>query len=287
MKYQHIVAAVDVYEKQQAALQRAVELAKSYQATLDVVHVAPQIVVNIPYSADVQTNLEAEAKQRLDVLVAGIKLPGVKAHSVVGSAAREVVKVAQAVKADVIVVGSHGKHGVDLMLGSTANAIVHHAACDVLTVRIDREDTPACLGKYKKIVLATDLNEDNRPVILAAVNKAKEQGAEFFVINVVPETASMASVYVPNVELELQKNAEKVMEGLAKEFGIAKDHTVVKIGAPRYDILEYANQVQADLIVLGSHGRKALASLVLGSTANAVLHGAKTDVLVVRINKHH
>ncbi len=286
MKYQHIVAAVDIYEQQQAALARAVELAKRYSATLEVVHVLPQVVVNIPYASDFQQDMQDEAKKKLDAMLAGLNFPGVKSHLVVGSAARETARVAKAVKADLVVVGSHGKHGVDLMLGSTANGVVHQADCDVLTVRIDGQDVPKCVGPYKKIVLATDLNEDNRPVIDAAFAKAKEYGAELFIINVVPETASMASVYVPDVELELEKHAQDTMADLAKELGIAEDHTRVQIGAPKHDILQYAKAVGADLIIIGSHGRKAFASVVLGSTANSVLHGATTDVWVVRIHRH-
>jgi universal stress protein A len=286
MKYQHIVAAVDIYEEQQAALSRAIALAKENEASLEVVHVMPQVVVSMPYSNEFQMDLQEDVKKRFSEVVAKSAFPMAKTHLLVGSAARESVRVAKEVNADLMVVGSHGKHGIDLMLGSTANAIVHQAPCDVLTVRIDAHDIPVTLGKYKKVLLATDLNEDNRPVINAAYAKAKAQGAELFIINVVPETASMASVYIPSIELDLQKHALVTMETLAQEFKVPIEHTQVKIGSPKHDILHYAHEIDADLIVIGSHGRKALAAFVLGSTANAVLHGAKTDVLVVRVHRH-
>ena len=283
MKYQHIVAAVDVYEQTQAALERAVAFAKKYNSELEIIHVLPPVLTNAPYAMEFQTNIQDEAKVRLEGIAKMAAVGDAKTHTILGSPGREIARLSKKLNADLIVVGSHGKHGVDLLLGSTANALVHHAKCDVLTVRVNQEDKALKTGPYRKILLATDLNEDNHIVIEKAYALAKENDAELYIINVVPDTPAMASVYIPNVELDLKKHAEEVMAGVVKELNINASHALVKIGFPSHDILAYATEVAADLIVMGSHGPKLLKSILLGSTANAVLHGAKTDVLIVRL----
>ncbi len=67
-----------------------------------------------------------------------------------------------------------------------------------------------------------------------------------------------------------------------KTLNVSKENVYVEIGPPKSKILEIAENIAADLIICGSHGRHGL-SLLLGSTANAILHGAKCDVLTVRL----
>ena len=76
--------------------------------------------------------------------------------------------------------------------------------------------------------------------------------------------------------------AKQSMEKLAAKLSVAKDAQHVEIGPTKTKILHVADETGADLIICGSHGRHGL-SLLLGSTANAILHGAKCDVLTVRL----
>jgi universal stress protein A len=76
--------------------------------------------------------------------------------------------------------------------------------------------------------------------------------------------------------------SDSVRERVAR-FGIPPDRVTVLYGRPAAEIQAQTEKLHADLVVVGSHGRHGLARVMLGSTANAVLHGAKCDVLTVRI----
>ena len=96
------------------------------------------------------------------------------------------------------------------------------------------------------------------------------------------------SAYGMGVGLEVEKSlvdsANKDMKELGKRMGISEERQVVKVGPAKFIILEEAEKMDADLIIVGSHGRHGI-GLILGSTANAVLHSAKCDVLAVRLKE--
>lgn len=140
---------------------------------------------------------------------------------------------------------------------------------------------------YKKILLAVELDAscDNSPV-----KKAKELQEEFdakiYLIHAIENLSSYGAAYgvVAGADIEemLLGNAREAMEKLTKKLKIPADQALIKVGSAKSIILEEADKLAADLIVVGSHGRHGI-RLLLGSTANAVLHGAKVDVLAVRI----
>ncbi len=84
------------------------------------------------------------------------------------------------------------------------------------------------------------------------------------------------------IDQELMKRSKQRLEDLAEKLGIDKSECFVSQGSTRREILRLAKELNTNLIVIGSHGREGIQRL-LGSTANAVLHGAPCDVLAVRI----
>ncbi len=137
--YKHILLAVELSPESDAhVIKKALDLATLFHSQLLIVHA----IEHYPYvyggavTIDFENDMRAAAK----VMVADIqkKFPKtITTESVieVGSAKHVIVDAAKKHKVDLIVVGSHGKHGVRLLLGSTANAVVHAAHCDVLAVR--------------------------------------------------------------------------------------------------------------------------------------------------------
>ena len=85
------------------------------------------------------------------------------------------------------------------------------------------------------------------------------------------------------VEVSIREQAEKELAALAKRLGIDAKHQLIEFGSTKNEVLRVAQEHKVDLIVTGSHGKHGLA-LLLGSTANAILHGADCDVLIVRSN---
>ena len=137
---------------------------------------------------------------------------------------------------------------------------------------------------YSKILYATDFDE----VGIHAAHKAKkiadENNAELHLVHVIepiPAYAYPGFAGFAEVEASIKSQAQSSLSTLAKELGIDDEHIHLAFGSTKHEVLNVAKEKTVDLIVAGSHGKHGLA-LLLGSTANAILHGAKCDVLIVR-----
>lgn len=137
---------------------------------------------------------------------------------------------------------------------------------------------------YKKVLFATDFDE----VGISAAHKAKkiadENGAELIFVHVVepiPAYAYPGFAGFAEVELSIREQAEKELNAIADQLGVDAKHRLLEFGSTKNEVLRVAIENKVDLIVTGSHGKHGLA-LLLGSTANAILHGAECDVLIVR-----
>lgn len=141
--YKHILLAVDFFDKNQVVADRAKDLAERYQARLSIVHVVDTLPITdpayellMPFDMDLTAEFLAAAKSKLNALAKKLNLAESDLHLETGSPKHEIIRVAEELKVDLIVIGSHGRHGLALLLGSTANSVLHHAACDVLAVRL-------------------------------------------------------------------------------------------------------------------------------------------------------
>lgn len=137
---------------------------------------------------------------------------------------------------------------------------------------------------YKHILLATDLSEDMGYLLEKTMHMRDYTGAKLSLIHVVEPLPGYSYAYlgIEDIEGQLIEEARQSIEKLGDRLKVAKADQFVEIGPTKIKILKIAEQVGADLILCGSHGRHGL-SLLLGSTANAILHGAKCDVLTVRL----
>lgn len=137
---------------------------------------------------------------------------------------------------------------------------------------------------YKHILFATDLTEDTDYLVDKVRNIRQLIGAKLTLIHVVEPLPGYSYAYlgIEDIEGQLIAEARQAIEKLGEKLNVAKTDQYVEVGPTKTKILKIAEDVGADLIVCGSHGRHGL-SLLLGSTANAILHGAKCDVLTVRL----
>ena len=143
---------------------------------------------------------------------------------------------------------------------------------------------------YKHVLAAVDLSDEANQVLNEAKQVAKDHGARLSMITVVKpltqvygglDMAAYTQASV-NFEKEAQSQAVEKLQKLGAEFGVDSSDVHATIGAPAPQIVDSAADIEADLIVIGSHGKHGL-GLLLGSTANGVLHHARTDVLTIRI----
>ena len=142
LSYQNILVALDLSENSDYIIKRANEIAKHTDAHLNVVHVMTHTPMayggefSIPIDAELEASLTKEAKLRLTQLSKPYHIPSDSQYLKEGSVKNGVITLANEIKADLIVVGSHGHNGLTALLGSQANAILHSAACDVWMIHI-------------------------------------------------------------------------------------------------------------------------------------------------------
>lgn len=140
--YKHILLAVDFYDDDKLTKVKATQLAEQNQAQLSLIHVVENLPVTdiaygpIPFDTDLAEEWMAASKKRLGKLGQELGVPEQRQWLEMGSAKLEIVRVAEENGVDLIMIGSHGRHGLALLLGSTANGVLHHAKCDVLAVRL-------------------------------------------------------------------------------------------------------------------------------------------------------
>lgn len=144
------------------------------------------------------------------------------------------------------------------------------------------------MSRYNKILVAIDLSEESSQVVTSAAALAADSSAELHLIHVIEPLSFAYGVDIPmdlsGLQQEIQTQATQQLERHAEQHGIGKNAQTIVMGRPEVEIRTTAEQLGADLIVVGSHGRSGLA-LLMGSTANGVLHGACCDVLAVRVGK--
>jgi universal stress protein A len=140
--YQHLLLAVDFAPDSEQVVQRARDLARLHEARLSLVHVTEYVPVDmanelvLPQEVELDRELNELATQRLAELGERIGVVAADQHVLQGNTRGEIQHLAEEIRADLIVLGSHGRQGLQRLLGSTADAVLHGAPCDVLAVRI-------------------------------------------------------------------------------------------------------------------------------------------------------
>ncbi|MCW8945705.1 MAG: universal stress protein [Sedimenticola sp.] len=143
------------------------------------------------------------------------------------------------------------------------------------------------MANYQHILVAVDFSKDFEAVLAKAIELQKVSSAKMTLVHVVEYTGAMYTGEIPlpedlDLDQRLAKQAETKLEAMIKEHLLQNTSFLVEIGTPKREIVRVAEEQQADLIILGSHGRHGL-QLLLGSTANGVLHLAQCDVLAIRV----
>jgi nucleotide-binding universal stress UspA family protein len=189
------------------------------------------------------------------------------------------------VQATLVVTASRGLSGIArLLLGSVAERIVRYAHCSVFIARPHE--------KTQKILVATDLSELSRVAVMQAAEFAQKNAAELHILyclDVMPSPAMGLTVpfggvpIIPPPELveQLRTGAKAGLDALVGQLGIKAQTRVVE-GEAASTIVRTAESINADLLVVGTHGRTGLARIALGSVTEKVVRAAKSSVLVVR-----
>ena len=142
------------------------------------------------------------------------------------------------------------------------------------------------MSAYRRILLAIDLTEESRQVAASATAIASAFDAELHVIHVIEPLSLAYGGDIPmdlsSVQEQIHEQAKSHLAEFGNELGVPAERQYLIFGRPESEIHRMAESNAMDLVIVGSHGRHGLA-LLLGSTANGVLHGANCDVLAVRV----
>jgi universal stress protein A len=137
--YQRILVAIDIYSEYDQVLKRALSIAKNV-SHLNIVFVTLPTTYFQPYisavGGDYVADIHKQAKTRLGKIGQTHNISNKNLYLPIGNSADEIHALANEIKADLIVIGTHGRSGLKLLLGSTANSVLHGAKQDVLAVRI-------------------------------------------------------------------------------------------------------------------------------------------------------
>lgn len=186
---------------------------------------------------------------------------------------------------DLIVMGTHGRRGMDrLLLGSVAEEVVRRAAVPVFTVCEGAEQhAPDAVAS---ILVPVDFSRHAKAALAYARALAADYGAEVEVLHVIEE-AILPSVYgiepaSPGVPEIVAKTRQDLLQTFLKEAGREAAEVHVVVGHPASGILDFAKDRDVDLVVIATHGRTGVKRLLLGSVAERVVRGASCPVFTVK-----
>ena len=295
---QKVLVTTDFSDDSRAGVRYAVALAEKLKADVALLHVVepPSRMAGMEAVVLARTDAEDAALARAQLAkLAKREVQGdVTATSSVrtGTPFHEITTAARECAVDLIVIATHGYTGVErVLLGSTAERVVRHAPCPVLTVLA--RATPRRAGKtppfkLKKILVPIDFSNLSKDALPYAVLLAGRYGAELLLLHIVekfPIDSLLGRELTNQTTVPLMKQAEADLECLAAELSKrtgVKTTVVVRDGKPFAEICDAAKTGGADLIVLTTHGCTGLKHVWLGSTAERIVRHAPCPVLVVR-----
>jgi nucleotide-binding universal stress UspA family protein len=251
----HVLFATDFSSCSEATLPYGIGICRLYEATLYTVS-----IVSSEITYDVQPPdpfyLRHTAEKKMAKIAASGVFEGIKHHELIkegfGSVSKALLDLIDSLQIDLVVLGMHGRNGIKkLVLGSVAEEIVNCAPCPVLTV--GPQVPPKMISELKlgKILCATDLRPGSARVLSYAQALAKDENARLTLIHVL----KMPSDAPPERREELRDLAmEQLVHLLLQETSpFLEANSIVEIGAPQERIPKVAEDLEADLIVMGPH----------------------------------
>jgi nucleotide-binding universal stress UspA family protein len=298
----HILYATDFSVPAQRAYPYAALLASALGGRLVIVHVLgipPVMDEGLPVNTVYLKELDDESKRELGRLVAKAKEEGLRPirRELHGSPAAGICEVARETDATITVMGTHGRTGWDrLLMGSTAAAVVAQAPCPVLTVKVKEKEKPARTpgkegtAKIKRLLVPIDFSQYSQEAFEFGAVLSKRLGARVRLVHALEPTAyplDFSLIHVSDKELEHNwvRDQLRVLVSVLKADAITAD-SICEVGTPSDLILAQAKSASGDLIVMGTHGRRGLSRLALGSVAEDVVNRAVCPVVTVKCPKY-
>jgi len=301
-----ILCPIDFSDFSRRALDHAIAIATRYGSTIKLFHVSPvgPVAAYAPGSG-VLSSAALTPDERAALVSSmrefaqdeGAARVPVECEAAEGSAASVILAEAETMPADLLVMGTHGRSGFErLLLGSVTEKVLRRAGCPVMTVPRGVPDAvPAPPVLFRRIIAAIDFSECSMHALDYATSIAQEAGASLTVIHVIElpadvprevhETALAGprnlGEFIALVEQDRRARlSDAISESVRKSCTV---DTVLTTGKPYREVLRVAEEQNADLLVIGIHGRGPLDRLLFGSTAQHLVRMATCPVLTLRL----
>jgi nucleotide-binding universal stress UspA family protein len=293
-----VLLATDFSHCAARALDHALTIASWWKAELHVLHILeflpgmnPEYPVNQMYLDQLRKDAASHVSN-IEKRAAEAGLP-VRTTIDLGIPSQRIEAVAAQVVADLIVMGTHGRTGLEhVLVGSTAERVVRAASCPVLSIKAGAEEpqeTAERAGglRVRRLLIPIDFSASSMEALEYGVQFAKQLGSAVTILHVLePVAYGLDFTLGGSVEWRQQKvHAEgrlEILGALCTSNGVKADQ-VLKAGFPADSIREYAGLQPSNLIIMGTHGRRGVSRFVSGSVAEAVLRLAPCPVLTVRM----
>ena len=291
--FRTILFAADFSDSSREAFSAACSLAREDETRLFVVSVAePDWVAEQPVflgQCSVELHKEDRDGYGLELLKQKLRDEYVPGHPInveyrarQGDICEEILAMAGEIGTDLIVMGTHGRTGMNWLLsGSVATAVLRRAPCPVLALR---SSAARKLGEARVILHPTDFSENSRPALKVARSLARDLGAQLLILHVTPPAILMDGTvtgeFGPAAYRAFLEELRGQLDGPDLKYPV---ETRLILGLDREEIVRTAEEVGCDLIVMGSHGRTGLGRLLMGSVAESVLPRANCPVMIVKL----
>jgi len=285
-----ILCAIDLSDISTHVLGLAAEFAEACDAKLMVLHVVEIWDKRYDFIvAEIGKRIEVEAYGKVQTELDRLgKSKGVPVEVVVqkGQAIETIQDAIKKLQPDLVVMGSHGRRGMDnILLGSVAERILRVSPVSVLVVR------PPKNPDIYTLLCAVDLSDCSRTALERAIELAKQDKvASLKVLHVfeVPIGYLEAGMSYETALIKTRDIHQREFDAFLEQYKTCgvKLEPVLEEGAPASLVVKYAENIKADLLVIGAHGKSRLTAMLIGGISTKIVHRSTVPVLAVKAPEH-
>ena len=282
----NILCPVDFFPASNAAVNYAAGLAANYDAVIHLLHVVTPVPVSVyEYAIDstaILKSVEEASVDEMKNLAARVKGMGVTAETelVVGDVYDEIKRSIDVLKPDLIVMGTHGRRGVERwFMGSTTEKLLRHSPVPLVTISAMSERA-FNMPRFRRILVTTDFSDGTPDALAYAFSVAQENESQVTLMHVLHDiSADLSGKYRDSLISGLRRQLDDMVPAEARNW--CDIVTRVETGVPYRIILRTIEDERPDLLVMNIHGKGMLDRALLGSTAERVVRAASCPVMMI------
>src|SRR5215831_288725 len=282
----NILCPVDFFPASNAAVNYAAGLAANYDAVIHLLHVVTPVPVSVyEYAIDstaILKSVEEASVDEMKKLATRVKGMGVAAETelVVGDVYDEIKRSIDVLKPDLIVMGTHGRRGVERwFMGSTTEKLLRHSPVPLVTINSTGEKSLTA-PRFKRILVTTDFSEGTTDALAYAFSVAQENESQVMVLHVLHDVSlDLSAKYRSPLITRVRRELDDLVPAEARNW--CNIVTRVETGIPYRVILRMLEDWKIDLLVMNIHGKGMLDRALLGSTAERVVRTAPCPVMMI------